>query len=275
MARTGDGSPVSSFGSDGSIDLPHEVRPAALAFAHDGDPLVLGVQRVAGPTSDERGVVLRYRPDGRPDKAFGRGGRFTMELGDRAVRGKALIVEPGERILVGGSIGYRFAMTSLLPAGRPDPRFGSGGWSITKVGGATHYLALARVGSHIYLAGTVGEERNNQRLILMRFESDGRLDRSFGRRGRLVAPLTSGGHPTRILPTRDGVLVVLSGGPRPLLTFARDGKVRRRPVGAHPQFVGDVRAAVSRGRLILGWTTFSRAAKAQIFHLAKRSLERP
>jgi uncharacterized delta-60 repeat protein len=273
MARAGDGSPLSSFGSDGSIDLPREVRPAALAFAHDGDPLVLGIQSVAGPA--DPGVVLRYQPDGTPDEAFGRGGRFTMELDGRAVTGNALVTGPGEQILVGGSIDHRFAMTSLLPSGRPDPRFGSGGWSITKLGAATHYLALARVGSHIYLAGTVGEEHDRRRLILMRFESDGRLDRSFGRRGSLLAPLTSGYPPTKILPTRDGVLVVLGGGPRPLLTFARDGKVRRRPIGAHPQFVRNLRATVSRGRLILGWTTSSHAAKAVIYHLARRSLEWP
>jgi hypothetical protein len=125
------------------------------------------------------------------------------------------------------------------------------------------------------LAGTVGEESDRRRLILTRFESDGRLDQSFGRQGRLGAPLTSVDHPTKILPTRDGVLVILSGGPRPLLTFARNGKVRRRPIGAHPWFFGDVRATVSRGRLILGWTTYSRAEKAKIYHLASRSLERP
>jgi hypothetical protein len=166
-------------------------------------------------------------------------------------------------------------MASLLPAGRRDPRFGSGGWSITKLGAATHHLTLARVGSHIYLAGTVGEERDGQRLILMRFESDGRLDRSFGRRGSLAASHISGGQPTKILPTSNGVLVVLSGGPRPLLTFAHNGKVQRRPVGAHQRFVGDVRAAVSGDRLILGWTTYSRATKSETYHLARRSLERP
>jgi hypothetical protein len=198
-----------------------------------------------------------------------------MQLGGRAVRGKALLPGPGERILVGGSIGHRFAMTSLLPSGRPDPRFGSHGWSVTKLGAPTHFLALARVGSHIYLAGTVGEELGRRRLVLMRFGSDGRLDRGFGRRGRLAAPLTSEGHPTKILPTRSGVLVILSGGQQPLLTFTRDGKVQRRPVGAEPQFVGNVRATVSRGRLILGWTTYSGEEKAVIYHLASRSLERP
>ncbi|MET0557530.1 MAG: hypothetical protein ABW065_02495 [Solirubrobacterales bacterium] len=275
MARTDDGSPVSSFGSRGSIDLPREVRTAALAFAGDGDPLVLGIQRVAGPFSGEPGVVLRYHPDGRLDRDFGLGGRFTMELGGQAVRGKALLPGPGERILVAGSLGHRFAMTNLLPSGRPDPRFGSRGWSITRLRAATHYLALARIGSHIYLAGTVGEERDRQRLVLLRFESDGRLDRSFGRRGVLGAPLTLGGHPTKILPTPDGMLVVLSRGLRPLVTFGHDGEIRRRPVSDEPGIVDKVRATASRGRLILGWTTYSQDEKSEIYHLATQPLELP
>ncbi len=273
LARAGDGSPVASFGSDGSIDLPNEVRPAALAFADDGAPLVLGIQRVSGSASGEPGVVLRLRPDGRPDKAFGHGGRFTMKLsGGQVVRGKALVTVPDGRVLVGGSVGHRFAVVSLLPDGSPDPRFGSGGWSITNVGSPTHYLALSRVGSHIYLAGTVGEERSHQRVVLMRFDSDGRLDTSFGRQG-LVAPLTFGAHPTKIVPSRDGVLVVLSGGPRPLLTFTGGGKVRRRPVGARPRFVENVRAAVSHGRLILGWRQYDRALGGGAYYLSRRPLD--
>jgi uncharacterized delta-60 repeat protein len=271
MARAEDGSMVSSFGSDGSIDLPREFSVTALAFAGDGDPLVFGTQHLAGPASSEPGVVLRYRSDGKPDKAFGRGGRFTMELGGRPVKGKALLAGPGERILVGGSTGRRFVMTSLLPTGRPDPRFGSGGWSITNLKGAARSLALARRGSHIYLAGTVGESEH-QRLVLMRFRSDGRLDRSFGHRGSLSASLNSGGRPMKILPSRAGVLVVLSGGRRPLLTFGRDGKVRSEPVGTRSQFVSDVRATVSGHRLLVGWTTYSHAEKALIYHLTSRPL---
>jgi uncharacterized delta-60 repeat protein len=275
MARTDDGSPVSSFGSQGSIDLPRKVRTAALAFAGDGDPLVLGIQDVAGPFSAEPGVILRYHPDGRLDKDFGRGGRFTMELGGQAVRGKALLPGPGERILVAGSVGHRFAMTNLLPSGRPDPRFGSRGWSIAHLRAPTHYLALAHVGSHIYLAGTIGEERDRQRLVLLRFEGDGRLDWSFGHRGILWAPLSLGGHPTKILPTRAGILVVLSRGLRPLLTFGREGEIRRRPVAHEPGIVSDVRAAAYHGRLILGWTTYSHEEKSEIYHLTTRPLELP
>jgi hypothetical protein len=60
-----------------------------------------------------------------------------------------------------------------------------------------------------------------------------------------------------------------------LLTFGRDGKVRRRPAGNRPQFVSDVRAAIAGRQLILGWVTYSQVDKAQIYHLTRRPLARP
>lgn len=267
-----DGSPVAAFGSDGAVDLPREVGPQAMAFAADGDPLVLGIQHIAGPFSDEPGVVLRYRPDGAPDSTFADGGRFTMRLSGQAVRGRALLATPGGRVLAGGSLGHRFAMVRLLADGRPDPRFGSGGWSVVKAGSPTHALVLKRVGSHIYLAGTVGEERGEYWPVLMRFDLDGHPDETFGRRGRLVAPQTSWAHPTSIIRTRRGILVVMSGGPRPLLTFTASGKVRSRSVGSGSPLVENLRATVSEGHLVLGWSQFDRALGRSLYHLTRRPL---
>jgi uncharacterized delta-60 repeat protein len=275
MARAADGEPVASFGSGGDVELPSEVLPTQVAFADDGNPLVLGTQTIAGPFWAEPGVVLRYRPDGSPDTAFGHRGRFTMRLGHRAVQGRALLTGPGGRLLVGGSIGHRFAIAGLRPDGSLDPRFGSGGWSIVNLGESAHQLTLARVGSHIYLAGTYGDGNGEADLVLMRFDDKGHLDKSFGRDGRRVAPLKFSARPTKIVPTPQGVLVVLGGGPQPLVTFTRAGKVRRGPVGPRPQFVDNVRAAVSGSSLILGWTTYSHALKRTLYHLATRPLARP
>jgi uncharacterized delta-60 repeat protein len=276
MARADDGSPVTSFGTDGSVALPREIHALTVAFAHGGDPIVLGRRRVAGPASAEPGVVLRYLPDGRLDPTFGKGGKFTMRLGKQPVRGKALLTGPGERMVLAGSVGHRFAIAGLLPDGKLDRRFGQGGWTVAKFGVPTHHLALARVGSHIYLAGTMGEERGEgEDLVLMRFDRDGRLDRSFGRRGRITAPLGFWAQPSQILSTPAGMLVVLNRGPRPLITFTRSGKILRRPVGSRPQFVSDVRATVAGGRLVLGWTLYSSKSKAQVLYLVRRPLDRP
>jgi uncharacterized delta-60 repeat protein len=272
LSQTSDGKPVGSFGAGGTVALPREVRVSALAFANDGDPVVLGIQRGEGVA--EPGVVLRFRPDGRPDGSFGRRGRLPLQLpGGGEVAGRDLLAGPGERLLVAGKAGHRFALTSLLPSGRSDPRFGARGWSVIAAGGPAHDVTLSRSGPYIYLAGIVGE-KEDQDVVLMRLHRDGRLDTGFGHRGRLVAPVEFSAHPTKILPTRRGVLVVLSGGGRPLLTFAKNGNVRRRRVGNRPEFVEYVQATVSRGHLIFGWNAFSHGIGREISYLARRGLDR-
>jgi len=270
MARMSDGSPVTSFGTDGTVDLPPETWATQPAFAGDGDALVLANHRGPGRFSGEAGVVFGYRPDGTLDRGFGHGGKFTMVLGGKPVHGKSILTGPGGRILVGGSLGHRFTFASLLPNGRPDPRFGAGGWAVVKLGEATHYLTLGSIGRYTYLAGTVGDERGKGDLVLMCFDRHGHLDRGFGRR---VVPLRIWAHPVEILPTPAGPLVVLSGGKLPLVTFFPHGKVTQSAVGDPAKFVEDVRAAISGDELVLGWATYEE--RSTVYHLARRPLGRP
>jgi hypothetical protein len=118
-----------------------------------------------------------------------------------------------------------------------------------------------------------GEARRARfRLVLMRFDANGRPDPAFGRAGRRSVSIPEAAEPKTIVPSRSGVLVVLNRGPRPLILFGRNGKARRQPVDRPPQHVGNVRATVSDGRLILGWNAFSRAVGRDVYHLARRPL---
>ncbi|HEY6730774.1 MAG TPA: delta-60 repeat domain-containing protein [Solirubrobacterales bacterium] len=268
--RAADGAREPSFGSDGGILLPKRVRVEGVAFAADSGAIVVGTRDDAGPL--EPGVVLRYRPNGKADRGFGRNGRIELQTpGGREVRARALAVGSGGGILVGGVSRSRFAVTRLLPDGRPDPRFGSGGWALTSAGGTTRSVALVRRGSHIYLAGVVGDDRR-RRVVLLRFNENGRLDPSFGRNGRRTATISEPAEPKAIVPSRTGVFVVLSRGPKPLLLFRRGGKVRPQSLAPHQQFLSNARATVSRGSLILGWNAFSPAIRRDVYYLARRPL---
>ena len=269
LLRAVDGTPVSSFGPDGAVRLPSRVRVEALGFGEDGDAVVVGSHDVSG--NAEPGVVLRFHPDGKPDSEFGHNGRVALRPGGgEEMRARALAAGAGGRMLVGGIAGRRFAVTRLLPDGRPDPRFGSGGWSLPSAGGFAKSLTLGRAGSRIYLAGVV-RNGDRYRVVLLRFDKDGRLDTSFSRHGRRTASISASARPEAIVPSRRGVLVVLSKGPRPLLLFGRDGEVRRQRVGG-AQAVDDVRATLSGGRLVLGWNAFSRAMRRDVYYLASRPL---
>jgi len=274
--RAVDGEPVPAFGSGGTVELPSRVVVQALGFASNGDALVAANRNVAGEA--EPGVVLRFLPSGRPDRGFGGDGRVVPHPpGGGEMRVRALGSGPRGRMLVGGvagrrfSAGRRFAMTMLLPDGRPDPRFGNGGWALANAGGIGQSLRLRRAGPHIYLAG-IARDGERLRVVLLRFGKDGRPDLTFGRRGRFTAAIPGPAQVTATVPLRSGTLVVLSKGRKPLLLFGRDGKVRRLPAGARPQFAENVRATVAAGRLLLGWNAFSRAVGRGAYHLASRSL---
>jgi uncharacterized delta-60 repeat protein len=269
MLRTENGAPVSTFGSDGSVTLPKGVKAKALAFADDGDPIVLAASRGA------RDEVLRYLPDGRLDKTFGRGGKTQLQLPSGSeVDASSLALGARGTLVVGGRSGGRFALGSLRADGRPNPRFGSGGWTLVSGGDPAKYeLATpSRDGSHVYLAGCVEDSEERNRIVLMRFDRDGRLDTGFGHEGRLTAPYSRPAEPRVIVPGRNGVLVVVDIGPRPMLTFSPGGKVRRRSPGAKRQFVREVRGAVAGGRLTLAWSSPLKEYLTERSYISERQL---
>lgn len=275
LLRAADGAPVPTFGSGGSVQLPKRVRVEALGFAPVGDAIVAGGENVAG--TGEPGIVLRFRPDGRPNLGFGRKGRVEPRPpGSGEMRVRTLLAGR-EGILVAGSagrhfsMGRRFALTRLLADGRPDHRFGAGGWALANAGGTLQSVKLTSAGSHLYLAGVVRND-DRRRVELLRFDSDGHPDLTFGRHGRCTASIPWQAQPAAIVPSRGGTLVVLNKGSRPLLRFARNGKVRRSPVGSRPRFVENVRATTSGSRLLLGWNAFSHTIGRSIYHLASRAL---
>ncbi|HWO82903.1 MAG TPA: hypothetical protein VNM38_03835, partial [Solirubrobacterales bacterium] len=263
-----DGAPVSSFGGDGVVQLPRLVRVEALGFSAR-HTVVVGTRDLAGDA--EPGVVLRFKPNGTPSPGFGTDGMVSLRPGDRQMKARTLAVAAGGRILVGGILGNRFAMVRLLPDGKPDTRFGTRGWSFPSAGGIPKSVKVKRAGSHVYLAG-VARDGDRMRVVLLRYRADGRPVPTFGRHGRRTATISRSAEPTAIVPTRSGTLVVLSRGPRPLLMFDRDGRLKRRWVGKRPRFATDVRATVSGGRLFLSWNAFSSANRRDASYLSRQPL---
>jgi uncharacterized delta-60 repeat protein len=270
LRRATDGAPVPSFGSAGTVGLPPRIVTEAVAFAPGGDVVVIGRRDVSG--TQEPGVVVRLGPDGKPDRGFGRGGVRDLRLpGGGEFKALTLTFDRRGRLLVGGRARDRFAITRLLPDGRSDPRFGRRGWSLSSAGGLAKSAKVARVGSRIYLAG-ISNNEERLRLVLMRFDEDGHPDPTFSRHGRVSAALDKPARQEAIYPTRGGVLITLSNGARPLLSFDRNDHLRRLAIGAHPAFVTNVKTLRVGRRLIVGWNTFSRAERRLVYHLASRRL---
>lgn len=264
MRSATDGSPVASFGSAGTLELSREILVKALGFAPDGDAIVVATRRVAG--TQEPGVVLRFQPNGEPDRGFGRDGRVDLRLPrGKEVRVSSLAIDRSGGILIGGRTGGRFVLARLLPDGRADRRFGTAGWALPFAGGLAKWAKVSLAGSRIYLAGLAGQAER-LRLTLMRFDANGRPDPGFGRHGRLTTALARPATAQAIVPSRRGVLVALNTGYKPLVWFARGGGVRQQAVG--PGFADNVRVLRLGKRLLLGWNVYSRTERRQVYHLA-------
>ena len=120
------GAPDPSFGDGGTSDVAIDrPAPVAVGVQPDGGVLVAGSQQKAFDGDDF--TVLRLAPDGRPDPAFGSGGRVTTDITGGLDGARAMaVMGDGRFVLAGGgnapdlTISSRFAVARYLPDGRPD-----------------------------------------------------------------------------------------------------------------------------------------------------------
>jgi uncharacterized delta-60 repeat protein len=180
---TADGALDHGFGSGvGFVRIPRPLGTDwhlnALAVDREGRPVIL-----AGKKS-----VIRLNPGGALDVSFGEEG----SVDPNAPELHALVVLRSGKILVAGSVivgkhSTRMAVLRLLPDGRPDLEFGHRGRVTVSFGRGGH-AAVRRLAvqpdGRILLAGYVRDS-----MALARLMPNGSLDRSFGRRGRVIPPV--------------------------------------------------------------------------------------
>ena len=205
-----DGSFDESFGSFGQVivDIADERQSvAAVAAIQDGD-IVLG--GLAG--SDLAMVRLNF--DGSLDGAFGDDGVVLTDLGGND-EARALLVPEGGSVIAAGvtRIASRteFALVSYLQDGTLDPTFGSSGSVVTDiVGDVDEARALAvQPDGKVVIAGS-GRVGPAEDLAVVRYDTDGTLDESFGLGGIAIVDVPggpTGGHAVAV--REDGAIVAV------------------------------------------------------------------
>jgi uncharacterized delta-60 repeat protein len=191
-----DGTPSPGFGNGGTRVLPcgcgDGYRQVRLVRAPNGRMLLVVDRLPPGPeTGGTRLEIYRFTPDGAPDPSFGRAGKlaFTSPHGELA---QAVVAAPGGAVLIGGTscCGARQVFIErVTAAGRPDHRFdrvaASSVRRLTALGEFPTLAALApRADGGLVAIGT-SEGRQG---FYLRLGRDGRLAKSFGRRGLARLP---------------------------------------------------------------------------------------
>jgi uncharacterized delta-60 repeat protein len=187
-----DGSPDSSFGTNGKVSSPTNHEGPAWAGALQPDGKII----VAGDTFAPSGFALeRYLSNGALDASFGTGGRATTAFSGHP---RALAVQPDGKIVAagGGSSGSSsgFALARYNANGSPDASFGAGGVVITTLmagGSANAYAVAIQPDGKIVAAGQASPGSNNYDFALARYNADGSLDNTFGVGGKLTTAVSN------------------------------------------------------------------------------------
>ncbi len=176
--RHGDLDPT--FGTGGKVTTDFGGFDCAFSVAVDSDRRIL----VAGTSDFNRFAIARYKPDGTLDPSFGDDGKvLTRYRGTRAAAYSAVIRRSG-RIVVAGGSDWRFALARYRPNGRLDHRFSDNGKVRTSFGDRPRDRATAKsvaIDSRRRIVAVGGDFK------LARYMPDGRLDRSFGTRGKVAS----------------------------------------------------------------------------------------
>jgi len=197
-----DGSFDRSFGRRGIVTQKPNFRRGGdvlhdVAIEPSGRIVAVGARGEHGfgqSNGHPSGLVVAYRPDGRVDRSFGKGGRvlFPAPGGHGEYTGlKSVEVLGDGRLLVAG---YHFGslfVARLLPDGRLDRSFGGGDGKLVTF--ASLYgrgdacpgncwsaapFVLLPDGRILVISATWPDAP-----VLLRLTADGEVDRSFGRRG--------------------------------------------------------------------------------------------
>jgi uncharacterized delta-60 repeat protein len=204
-----------AFGSFGLVVDRAGTGAAAMLLQPDGNVVV------AGQSADGKIVLARHRPDGSLDATFGAGGIVETLAPPGAgayPRIDALALQRDGKLVVAG-VGYvsgqlavTFAFVRFNADGSIDTSFGDGGGtrvniaSLTQGAGTTLGALLIQNDGRIVAAGYSLPGVGPWGFTLVRMESDGRLDATFGGLG-VIRSGTGGGGAAALAIEPDGRIV--------------------------------------------------------------------
>jgi len=188
VARAADGAADLTFGNGGSVMTDFSGNYdwiTDVLVQSDGKILAVGGAETADDT--DHFALARYNSDGSLDQSFGTEGR-VVTTDARLEVATSVATLPEGKILVAGSAyagGADFGLARFNSDGSLDSSFGSGGMVITNLGGADYCSSLiVQPDGKILLGGNGGQgKRQAPSFIVVRYNSDGRKDLSFGKGG--------------------------------------------------------------------------------------------
>jgi uncharacterized delta-60 repeat protein len=169
---------------------------SALALTNEGKIIV------AGGSAENLGdiALVRLERDGGLDPTFGEGGKVNTSLGSGSDVARAVALQDDGKIVVAGATthpetGLDFVIVRYLPDGSLDASFGDAGKTVVSLSAdsdSANALLIQEDGK-IVAAGSAnqGASTSGVDFALVRLNTDGSLDESFGEGGSVLTPIAS------------------------------------------------------------------------------------
>ncbi|HEB70251.1 MAG TPA: hypothetical protein ENI88_11625 [Desulfobulbus sp.] len=186
MAHAKPGDLDSSFGSKGIVvtDIGNNQDMAeSIAIQNDGKILAAGCSK--NSSNNDVFTIVRYRTNGLLDSSFGTDGRVTTTTGNSGgdCANSIFIQNDGKIVAAGGLTIVRYNENGAL-----DGSFGNGGKVST--GTVDIYDAVIQNDGKIVAAGNA-YNGSDLDFAVVRYNSDGTVDSTFGNGGKVITPIGS------------------------------------------------------------------------------------
>jgi len=186
-----DGSLDNSFGEDGKVitDFNSNIdKLQSVAVQSDGKIVAAGY---ASFGYEVNFALVRYNSDGTLDNSFGTSGKLTSDLGSLDSRILSVVIQPDGKIVAAGVSlnGFGLGLVRCKTDGTLDSTFGANGIVTTPNVNASS-VALQPDGK-IVVAGVSINGYVADDFALIRYNTDGTLDNTFGEEGIVITTIDS------------------------------------------------------------------------------------
>jgi uncharacterized delta-60 repeat protein len=218
-----DGSLDTSFGTGGKVTTDiGSGTDVALSVAIQSDGMIVAAGYSTNDSNDF--ALVRYKTDGSLDTNFGTGGKVTTAIGsvtgansclgvsycDGDDRARSVAIQSDGKIVAAGfskSSREVFALVRYDTDGSLDTSFDSDGKVTTEVGSGNdeaYSVAIQPDGKIVAAGDSTG---SNNDFALVRYNTDGSLDTSFGTGGKVTTDIGSGDTASSVAIQSDGKIV--------------------------------------------------------------------
>jgi uncharacterized delta-60 repeat protein len=215
-----DGSPDTTFGTNGQVSTGFNSELAkayAVTVTSTGQILVAGSIAQGGNPASSDFLLARWNSDGSLDTTFGTNGSTITDFAGGQDVGRALAIF-GSRIYVAGqasnSSGKHFGIAAYSLGGFPDPSFGNTGTVITTVQGNFEQataIAIDPNTGNIVLAGRAGNSSGPFSFGLVRYNTNGTHDNTFGVHGKVTDAFGPNGAKAFAVAIKGGGGIIAAG----------------------------------------------------------------